>query len=454
MRLVFPPIIPKHNLLKDKKPEREKTMKRISKEEREQTVIKKCDEHKCSLIEIVSINSHYHCRIQCIKHSNIMTMQYVNFMNKQGLLCDLCEDEKTFSKLVCIIESKGGMCLSEEYKRGKRKPIHVECKNSHVFETNGEFLVKGYWCQECQINNMKVTKHENRVESMLIGDDLEKYVYDIFIKYYETEMTGWCGDIFDLIVTTSDNIQRGIQVKKLSKVYGTINSYKLRCEKTYPNNTLMVYINQEDCRFAVFLCDQSIKNSSITFSDRVSYKSIKLFEDPKDFRQYILTVVKGAFDISNMQLKDRFYKTNLKEYLSIQRVKEFCIKHNLEYKPNYTRSSFIDFYIKGKAIQHKFSLYRRNNRYEISLYKKKNKKPVPYHIDDEIDFFLIEIGDYLSEFCLLPIDEMIKEGYIETKDQKGKKVISIFHYDTTSKRPNFTKDPKYWGENILKFLQT
>ena len=47
-----------------------------------------------------------------------------------------------------LAESKGGKCLSKEYKGNKIK-LKWQCKEGHVWEAKPNSVVYGYWCPHC-----------------------------------------------------------------------------------------------------------------------------------------------------------------------------------------------------------------------------------------------------------------------------------------------------------------
>ena len=422
-------------------------------------VMEVSEKYNCEFIRCYfTCNGKYMCEFKCLVHNDeLINKQYSNLVTKYGdHLCNTCSKEDKLDDVQKLAEKNGGKCLNETYGTNRKRFTFI-CDKDHKFQRSKNEIIKGYWCQECTKDKMESMSREDRLDmygsNTEIGDDNENFVKEIIQDIYKCEVTGPIGDIFDIIVLTDDGIKRGIQVKTINNDNNSVsNLTKKKTDKgKYPDDTLMVFLKPDKSIFYLAYF-KDIFSGKPTF--RVKKGDKRAYEDTDKFKSDLLEMCKNAVDVSTIPLEDRFSPKTLTEYNSRQRVIEFSNKYSLSFEIYYTHASSIDVLINGHAIQMKSSSKKHGNGYNVGLMKNGGRgEHVPYHIDDGINFFLIEVGDYVGEFCLLPIEILAKEGYIETDSQKGKKAIKVFHPSVTS-RGNFTKDPKYWGENILKFLQT
>ena len=74
---------------------------------------------------------------------------------RSGYWCPTCaiqnsaEKRKSdFSELISLIISRGGQCLTRNYKNSKTK-INIKCEFGHTWETLQGNLKKGHWCPFC-----------------------------------------------------------------------------------------------------------------------------------------------------------------------------------------------------------------------------------------------------------------------------------------------------------------
>lgn len=69
-----------------------------------------------------------------------------------------------------IAQSRGGLCLSEEYLN-VRKKLDWRCSKGHEWKSNPTNILKGCWCPECWVDNRRGTLKKMR--SMAIANDGE-----------------------------------------------------------------------------------------------------------------------------------------------------------------------------------------------------------------------------------------------------------------------------------------
>lgn len=103
-------------------------------------------------------------------------------------------------------------------------------------------------------------------------------------------------------------------------------------------------------------------------------------------------------------------------------------KINYVFLRNNTHASPIDCFINYNKIQCKVTENSRSSfGYSVSIgkYNEVNKREKPYSFDDDIDFFIIEIGQGKEQFFIIPFSEMIKHGLIKTEKNNGKLVMHV-----------------------------
>jgi len=80
---------------------------------------------------------------------------------RRGSWCPTCSGRKasrgrahTISEMRKIAESRGGRCLSNEY-RNLRTRLDLVCAKGHHWTTSASVLVKGHWCPKCAATSRK-----------------------------------------------------------------------------------------------------------------------------------------------------------------------------------------------------------------------------------------------------------------------------------------------------------
>ncbi|MBK3311727.1 MULTISPECIES: zinc-ribbon domain-containing protein [Bacillales] len=74
--------------------------------------------------------------------------------------CPKCSNRKklTINDMNTLAKSRGGKCLSTEYKTNKI-PLTWMCSEGHIWEARPNNIKNGSWCPEC--NNEKRKKPDN-----------------------------------------------------------------------------------------------------------------------------------------------------------------------------------------------------------------------------------------------------------------------------------------------------
>ena len=98
-------------------------------------------------------------------------------------ICPDCERELYAQKFRTFVKNKGGTLLTP-YK-GRFKPVVIECKNEHEWESTPAAVYQGSWCKTCkEENNPNKNRQEAaRQEFLKIIQSLK---YTLISKYKNT----------------------------------------------------------------------------------------------------------------------------------------------------------------------------------------------------------------------------------------------------------------------------
>lgn len=112
--------------------------------------------HKMVLLKNGVVVSHYNggsTGVVVIKCRNGHTFKTSQSKISQGHWCPLCARDLRFSdfnELKKIVRSRGGKCLSEEYK-GAHYKLQFQCRNNHTWSAKPNAIKNGTWCPVCKI---------------------------------------------------------------------------------------------------------------------------------------------------------------------------------------------------------------------------------------------------------------------------------------------------------------
>lgn len=83
---------------------------------------------------------------------------------KNGSWCPVCSNrvKHTLKDAKLIAETRGGKCLSSNYKNGLI-PMEWECKNKHRWKSRFDSVLMGNWCSVCANENKKLTLKEMQI---------------------------------------------------------------------------------------------------------------------------------------------------------------------------------------------------------------------------------------------------------------------------------------------------
>jgi hypothetical protein len=278
--------------------------------------------------------------------------------------------------------------------------------------------------KELEKANAKLKQKQNVVNTTKIGDETEKWVEDklkTLDNIESVERIGYLRHALDITYNVNGVI-RGIQVKTLLHRSGYHDDYYSLRECEYDDDTLLVCVNKERTRFAMFFFNQ-IKKFEFDFCNkshtnyRFTYTDVNEFLN--DLKKKLGKSTKfDRYDINSPKIKQ--------EFQSMDRLKSTCGNLGLEFKFNDTHVSPIDCIINGKGIQCKTtSTTTTKSSYVTHICKHDFGKKVPYSDKDGIEFIIIEIIAYQNTFYIIPFDALIEKGYIHTDKKKGRTNIFI-----------------------------
>src|ERR1039458_4462912 len=100
---------------------------------------------RCLSMEYINYNTPL--TWQCSKGH---TFEVSPFRIKKGTWCKVCSGWKmgTIEEMQKLAKTKGGECLSEEYKNSRLKLLW-RCKNGHTWLAPGRTIKEGKWCGAC-----------------------------------------------------------------------------------------------------------------------------------------------------------------------------------------------------------------------------------------------------------------------------------------------------------------
>ena len=117
------------------------------------------------------------------------------------------------------------------------------------------------------------------------------------------------------------------------------------------------------------------------------------------------------------------------------------------------------FYINGKKIICRNAKVTPKKSGQFVTFWKRNKNGViePYHLNDEIDFFVVNVlwDDLVGQF-VFPKSELIKRGIISSEDKEGKRAFRVYptwHTPESKqalKTQNWQKDYFYDTTELIK----
>jgi len=336
---------------------------------------------------------------------------------------------------------------------GSHKKIWWKCKNNHTFcvSLNSRTNTKSS-CKICkydehtkdieikkQLKEKILNYNKNLInnETNKTGVKNEKYVYELLKNIHnikEIQLVGHFGGFADIIVKfNNEDNYRLLQVKTLTKINET--SYYMTNSCNYPDDLLIAMVDNNYKYFALeFAGNINVKRLALFFNNNKSkYKNI-MFRSEEDFINNIIKKLSLSTNVKN--LTETFTESQKKEYHMRQRLKEKCIKLNLLYKDNDVNHNTVDCYINNIPIQLKYASINQTHRKTIAITMRKSCGRIglrnvkqSYNIDDTFEFIIIEIENALSNFCIIPKQELANKKCISTDDTIGSGICYVMPYN-------------------------
>lgn len=328
--------------------------------------------------------------------------------------------------------------------------VSWKCKCESIYERQIDRQCKSKYnmCMNCSSKEankdkklMNKEEHEmirkkQKKNTTDIGDETEKYIEALLkcanhedLEHIERIPINGFADI--LIKLKGEEKFSCIQVKTLSKRKEISNKYELTIKSHYADKMIIAAVNNKrDIFMVAYVIDfNGIKSTDICpYSKNNKYKNY-IFFDEITFIKEIISRLKDSHKIYRIQ--DMLNDTQVKEYEMFIRLSIACKERNLFFKKNDTTGDYVDVLINNNKIQGKFISYCEDN-YSCKIYfhhgtrGNKKKKPYPYHIDDDVQFLIVEIkgtkedeDKFKGRFLILPKALLIKKQIISTNEIVG-----------------------------------
>lgn len=357
--------------------------------------------------------------------------------------CDTCFNRSVLSRY-------NGEILMKEFDEIKNQNININelsysshkkiwwlCENNHSYfiSLNSRTNNKS-GCSICYYKSTRkytdeekelcLTKRINIKSTTKIGDVNEKYVFDLLFKCKEVEnisLIGHMGGYADIIIKLKNDVNRLLQVKTITHI--TNNKFFMTNNSIYPDNLLIVMVDTDKSHFAVeFYKNIKVKRLCLSFYYKDSkYKDI-MTTNETDFCNKILKMSRNSTIFTSIE--DQLTKDQRKEFFMIKRLQNYCKNHNLNYIQNETNSDVIDCYINHYPIQLKYATLNQKNRKTIQITVRKSsgnigkkRLHVPYHLNDNFDYLIIELENFHNQFCIIPKIKLVEMKCISSDNQIG-----------------------------------
>jgi hypothetical protein len=342
-----------------------------------------------------------------------------------------------------------------------------KCLEEHSYQVslNGRTR-KGskFGCKQCGHDSLRIHTQEEvevirndkreKKSTTATGDATENFILKLLLNCRRFKKVVKIGNVAgnaDICITNFDNSVNYIQVKTLTRNNAhpvSKDLYYLTYETKYPDDMLIVMVNQQRTRFALeFAKNIKVKRLSLTYDTiRTKYADI-MFTDVEEFREKLIELIPLS------TTENTIGKSILKEIEMLQRFENFCNNHNITYMRNETNGNTIDGYINGYSFQAKFRNKRKKKvtqeTYSIDSCKSAgllNGKHIKKNYESgEFDFFIVELGGsekdpdkYKGNFCIIPAKILIEQEIFKTSECKGKKAFYICPPDYD--KPHWSKD--------------
>lgn len=354
--------------------------------------------------------------------------RYKIINDKKILLCNF-KNEIT-SKYCENIRQKNGYCIRHQNGKIKQSATIIKNEDGSTTFSNQEFR-----------NKYKFTTS--------IGDESELFILNIIKEFEEIKSSskiGQTGDKCDIKYQFhNEEFERGLQVKTLCQKKDNENIFTSSGCDGYEENTLLVFVNKERNKFALLYSQDCPKGFAFIFmpNSKSKYKN-NIYDDIEKFKEKLLIYMKNS-----IEYQEQICDTHMIEKNSLLRLQGKCEENNLDFSLATSFISIYDCIINNFKIQCKFTSIKQFNQYLCNIQKTgpkfNNKRTnIPYSDKDEIDFVIIEIGDYENQFYIIPVKEFIDRKIFSSSTEKGITTISIPHPNYTNKKSKY-----FWMQHYL-----
>lgn len=247
-----------------------------------------------------------------------------------------------------------------------------------------------------------------------------------------------CNSKFDIYYTLkNENVRRGLQVKAITNNLPHLNDYKMNLVNKYQIGMLIVGINMELLFGVAYLFSEqyNMKTATMTLSGSKGGTFSKLIKLKHDFNEHLESMLSKGIIVTDEVFIASIPPKVMLEYKSIERFKLLCDVMKWKMIRQQDNASVIDLYLNNFKVQMKFASNPNNIKKGNYFYTAGNRSynRQNYKQGDN-DFYVVEIGEKLGEFIIVPEQKLIEIGYIATDVQAGMGSFHVFAYDYIEKK--------------------
>ena len=290
--------------------------------------------------------------------------------------------------------------------------------------------------QNCRPDCCHLTKEqlaEKGHASNLIGEETEKYCEELMshvsgvIKVTRVgHLSSPCHDIEASLV---DSKARAVQTKTLWQSKQNPRQFCISSLDGYDPGVLIVAVNPKfpDLGFVCLAGElpESTDVLTISFSTRARTYTENKVSTREDLLDKIAKYLPLTVEVSHLQ--NIYCEYHLRERESLLRLESECIKRGISYRPHSNNYEVIDCWLQEQSSQAKYTNVQGDSMWKCGISKSApGGSSQPYSIMDNIKFFVFELDKaYPGQFMIVPMEEMIEQGYITTLEQDGRKKIYL-----------------------------
>jgi len=116
---------------------------------------------------------------------HIITNRVLSVIIKSNASCSYCENITKYNNLKETIESRGGQLLDTKLKsKGFSETYNWVCDKGHKRESKGQYLINGFWCVDCQAENMTISFDDKTIAQFKMDVVSGKYYQKDLPKKY------------------------------------------------------------------------------------------------------------------------------------------------------------------------------------------------------------------------------------------------------------------------------